>query len=65
MPWYQIVALGCLGGAVPDVLRLISLRYEEAPSYLFRWFFWISLGYWSHWAVWSLTDYNPPELSTL
>jgi hypothetical protein len=38
-----IVGLGCLGGALPDVLRVVKLRHEPAPEYLKRWFFWISL----------------------
>src|SRR5262249_3791795 len=43
MTWYQTIALGCLGGAIPDILRVISLRYESVPKYLYQWFFWISL----------------------
>jgi hypothetical protein len=43
MPWYEACALGCAGGALPDMLRLISFRYDAAPEYLLRKFFWISL----------------------
>jgi len=39
----EIVGLGCLGGALPDLLRLLKLRHEPLPDYLRRWFFWISL----------------------
>jgi hypothetical protein len=30
---------GCLGGVLPDVLRLIGDRYRGAPAYLRQWFF--------------------------
>jgi hypothetical protein len=39
----QAVLWGCLGGLLPDVLRLIGLRYKGAPHYLKEWFFWFSL----------------------
>lgn len=39
----EVVGLGCLGGALPDILRAVKLRYQPAPQYLRRWFFWISL----------------------
>jgi hypothetical protein len=39
----EIVLWGCLGGALPDVLRLIGDRYRGAPAYLRQWFFWASL----------------------
>jgi hypothetical protein len=42
MAWYQALLLGCLGGAVPDVLRIIAARYKEAPDYIRRPFFWIA-----------------------
>lgn len=38
---WTIAALGCLGGAVPDLLRLIKGRHEGAPQYLGHWFFWV------------------------
>jgi len=37
----EIFGLGCLGGAIPDVLRLIKGRYDGAPAYLKTWFFWV------------------------
>ena len=43
MPEYEVVSLGCLGGALPDILRIVKLRYEPAPAYLKRAFFWASL----------------------
>jgi hypothetical protein len=39
----EIVLWGCLGGVLPDVLRLIGERYKGAPLYLKQWFFWFSL----------------------
>jgi hypothetical protein len=39
----QAVLWGCLGGVMPDVLRLIAARYGSAPDYLSKWFFWVSL----------------------
>jgi hypothetical protein len=39
----QIVLWGCLGGILPDVLRLIGDRYRGAPAYLRHWFFWSSM----------------------
>ena len=43
MPWYYVFALGCAGGLLPDILRVVAVRHGEAPSYLWRPFFWISL----------------------
>lgn len=34
---------GCLGGVLPDLLRLIGERYRGAPHYLKTWFFWYSM----------------------
>jgi hypothetical protein len=39
---YQTIALGCIGGALPDVLRLIAGRHEGAPKYLSSLYFWVS-----------------------
>jgi hypothetical protein len=44
MDTWQVIALGCAGGALPDVLRVIERRYEPAPDYLKRPFFWVSFG---------------------
>jgi cell division protein FtsZ len=44
METLQVVALGCAGGALPDILRVIERRYDPAPDYLKRGFFWVSLG---------------------
>src|SRR5262245_26398385 len=38
----QLIALGCIGGALPDVLRLIAGRHGEAPKYLYSIYFWVS-----------------------
>lgn len=37
----EIFALGCLGGALPDLLRLIKGRHDGAPRFLRDWFFWL------------------------
>src|ERR1700727_1898914 len=39
----EIVLWGCLGGVLPDVLRLIGERYRGAPGYLTTWYFWFSM----------------------
>jgi hypothetical protein len=39
----QAVLWGCLGGILPDVLRVIGVRHGDAPDYLKRGFFWLSL----------------------
>ena len=36
-----IFLLGCAGGAVPDILRLIKGRHDGAPAYLKTGFFWV------------------------
>ena len=43
MPPYEIVGLSCLGGILPDFLRIIAARYDGPPKYLRSLFFWISL----------------------
>lgn len=43
MEWWQTIALGCAGGALPDLLRIIEHRHDPAPEYLKRGFFWVSL----------------------
>jgi hypothetical protein len=40
---YQTIILGCIGGALPDVLRLIAGRHGEVPKYVGSPYFWISL----------------------
>lgn len=37
----EVVALGALGGAGPDILRLIRGRHEGAPAWLSTGFFWV------------------------
>src|SRR5438128_12702296 len=39
----QTIVLGCIGGALPDVLRLIAGRHGEVPKYLGSPYFWVSL----------------------
>jgi hypothetical protein len=43
MPLYEMVGLSCVGGILPDVLRIIAARYDGPPKYLEKPFFWISL----------------------
>ena len=44
MVWHEALALGAIGGALPDILRIIKCRYDEsAPPYLTRYIFWVSL----------------------
>jgi len=41
MDW-KLIALGCVGGAVPDVIRIIQNRYNlELPKYLWSPNFWL------------------------
>ena len=43
MNW-SLVVLGCLGGAIPDLLRVAQNRYqEELPAYISRVNFWVGL----------------------
>jgi hypothetical protein len=44
MDAWQVVALGCAGGALPDVLRVIERRHKPMPAYLKRGFFWFGVG---------------------
>jgi len=39
----QAIGLGCAGGLLPDVLRLVDGRYGPPPEYLGRAIFWTSL----------------------
>ncbi|MEK2602925.1 hypothetical protein [Burkholderia arboris] len=43
MDAYQVFLWGCVGGAVPDVLRLIRSRHDGAPKYVKTIFFWVML----------------------
>jgi steroid 5-alpha reductase family enzyme len=38
----EILVLGFVGGIMPDILRIIVLRFQGAPNYLKSWFFWVS-----------------------
>jgi len=38
-----LIAVGCAGGLLPDIVRLIKGRYEEFPGYLKSASFWIGL----------------------
>ncbi len=40
---YEMVGLSCLGGVLPDVLRIIAARYDGPPKYLSKGFFWLGL----------------------
>ncbi|MEX3954175.1 hypothetical protein AB4Y40_41720 [Paraburkholderia sp. EG287B] len=37
---YSTFFLGAVGGAVPDILRLIKVRHDGVPKYLRTKFFW-------------------------
>src|SRR5213593_4261251 len=39
----QLVLWGCVGGLLPDVVRLIKGRYDKAPGYLKSFMFWVGL----------------------
>ena len=39
----QLIVWGCVGGALPDVVRLIKGRYNDMPGYLKAPMFWIGL----------------------
>jgi hypothetical protein len=43
MQAHEMVLWGCLGGALPDILRLVAVRYRAPPKYLKVPFFWLSL----------------------
>lgn len=43
MPAFEMVGWSCLGGVLPDVLRIVAARYGGPPKYLGQAFFWISL----------------------
>jgi ABC-type uncharacterized transport system permease subunit len=43
MDTWTILLWGALGGTVPDILRLIRERYDEAPVYLTKWNFWLGV----------------------
>jgi hypothetical protein len=40
MDMWQAIGWGCLGGALPDVLRLIKYRHDGPPHYVWSGFFW-------------------------
>jgi hypothetical protein len=39
----ELIGWSCLGGVLPDVLRMIAARHDGPPKYLKDSFFWISL----------------------
>jgi hypothetical protein len=45
MTWeWTIFGIGCCGGIIPDVMRIIQSRYKaELPSYFSSWNFWLGL----------------------
>jgi hypothetical protein len=45
MTWdWTIFLIGCSGGLIPDVLRIVQRRHEaELPAYMFSANFWIGL----------------------
>ena len=40
---WTMVAFGCIGGLLPDILRVIQGRHGAVPAYLKSPMFWISL----------------------
>jgi hypothetical protein len=40
---WMAILWGCIGGALPDVFRLIQGRHGQVPTYLGSAYFWISL----------------------
>jgi len=43
MTTLEMIGWSCLGGVLPDVLRIIAARHDDTPAYLKKPFFWISL----------------------
>jgi hypothetical protein len=41
METWTVLLWGAVGGAIPDILRLIRERRGEAPVYLTKWWFWL------------------------
>jgi hypothetical protein len=39
----SLIILGCIGGLIPDVLRLIRARYQGLPAYFKQPSFWLGL----------------------
>jgi hypothetical protein len=39
----QLIVWGCVGGALPDVVRIIRGRYSDMPGYLRAPMFWFGL----------------------
>jgi|SRR5581483_3068030 len=39
----QLIVWGCVGGALPDVIRIIKGRYGDTPGYLKAPMFWFGL----------------------
>ena len=75
MSQMELLALGFIAGVIPDVLRLVALKTQGAPSYLSSWFFWVSLlilGLLGLFAVWLIkpsgiveafaVGYSAPEI---
>jgi len=61
---WQTVALGFLGGVMPDILKLVALRMQGAPNYLGSGFFWASfviLGLLGLLACWLVSPGAPIE----
>jgi hypothetical protein len=39
----QLIVWGCVGGVLPDAIRLIKGRYNDTPGYLKAPMFWVGL----------------------
>jgi hypothetical protein len=43
MSAWEMFVYGCLGGVIPDILRLVARRDKGAPAYARTWYFWVML----------------------
>jgi ABC-type uncharacterized transport system permease subunit len=41
METWSVLLWGAVGGAIPDILRLIRDRAGDVPTYLSKWWFWL------------------------
>jgi hypothetical protein len=43
MSGLELIVWGCIGGALPDILRILAARHRKMPIYLRHAFYWTSL----------------------
>ena len=61
---WSTIALGFLGGVMPDTLKLVALRTQGAPNYFWSGFFWgsfVILGLLGLLACWLVSPGAPIE----